>query len=413
MLSRSFRWMWSALLFGVANGPLSTLITLNIIDMGGGPVMVAYAITLSNVILIPASIFWGFMADRIDRKKLVMAGFGFSTLFLLLASMSHSIPQLDLNYAGFTFFSTAYSTPMNLIIMENVDKKRWSSAFSTLSMLSSVGYLVGLLISTFLVLFIRITEIYLVLSLFAAAAFVLSSIFTPRSIIVERISMLHSIESFAVRLKMLPLIFLHFPRKTSFKMFSLNRLTKKPINYIPLLYIAISIFYVSSGLFNTLYPASLYSIGLDKSVVLGIVTVGMLFQIITFHFVGHYLEDRDEKEVSFRALLLRGSGYIGMGISLITPLIAEATGLILYPLSAGVAYSSFYAASNTLIFKIVGGRRQGTTLGVYSTLVGIALFAGSLVSGFLSKVIGFTGTFITAGIMLYVSAWVFKYLEEG
>lgn len=73
--------MWSALVFGVSSGPLSTLVTLNIIDMGGGPLMVAYAITLSNVVLIPASMFWGFLADRFDRRKLILAGFGFSTLF--------------------------------------------------------------------------------------------------------------------------------------------------------------------------------------------------------------------------------------------------------------------------------------------------------------------------------------------
>ncbi|MEM3268403.1 MAG: MFS transporter, partial [Metallosphaera sp.] len=73
MLKRSYRWMWSALTFGVANGPLSTLVTLNIIDLGGGPLMVAYAITLANVVLIPASIIWGFLADRVDRRKIILA----------------------------------------------------------------------------------------------------------------------------------------------------------------------------------------------------------------------------------------------------------------------------------------------------------------------------------------------------
>ncbi|MEM2663033.1 MAG: MFS transporter [Metallosphaera sp.] len=412
-MNRSLRWMWSALVFGVSSGPLSTLVTLNIIDMGGGPLMVAYAITLSNVVLIPASMFWGFLADRFDRRKLILAGFGFSTLFLVLASQSNSIPEIDLNYAGFTFFSTAYSTPMNLLIMESADKRKWATSFSMLSMLSSIGNLIGLLLSTFLVLVIRITVMYAVLALFSASAFVLALLFTPKSMMLERTSMLHSIESFAVRLKMLPLILLHRPRLTLFKMFSLSRLTKKPINYVPLLYIAITIFYISSGLFNTLYPASLYNEGINKSLVLGIITVGMLFQILTFHFVGHYLEDRDEREASFRSLLLRGTGYIVMGISLVTPVTAIVLGFLFYPLSAGVAFSLFYAASNTLIFKVVGGRRQGTTLGVYSTLVGIALFSGSLISGFLSKAIGYTGDFIVAGILLYLSGSIFKYLEEG
>ncbi|WP_373419060.1 MULTISPECIES: MFS transporter [Metallosphaera] len=405
--------MWSALTFGVANGPLSTLVTLNIIDLGGGPLMVAYAITLANVVLIPASIIWGFLADRVDRRKIILAGFGLSTLFLALGSQSVNIPEVDLAYTGFSFFSTAYSTPMNLIIMESTEKRKWASSFSLLSMLSSIGNLIGLILSTFLVLIIRITQIYAVLALFSIVSFVLSLAYTPKSVMLERTSMLHSIESFAVRLKMLPLIFLHLPRLTSFKMFRLSRLTKKPINYVPLLYIAIAIFYTASGLFNTLYPASLYNEGLDKSLVLAIITLGMLFQIFTFNFTGHYLENKDERETSFRALILRGSGYIVMGISLMMPITALILGFVFYPLSAGIAYSLFYAASNTLIFKVVGGRRQGTTLGVYSTLVGISLFLGSLLSGFISKSIGYAGNFIIAGVLLYLSASIFKYLEEG
>jgi len=110
--------MWSALLFGTASGPLSTLITLQILEIGGGPVQVAYAISLSNVVLIPASMFWGFMADRYDRKNLIIVGFTFSTLSLLVLWIVRSIPVLDLGYAAFTFFSTSYNTPMNLLILE-------------------------------------------------------------------------------------------------------------------------------------------------------------------------------------------------------------------------------------------------------------------------------------------------------
>ncbi|EHP69016.1 Major Facilitator Superfamily transporter [Metallosphaera yellowstonensis MK1] len=414
MQARTLKWMWSALLFGTASGPLSTLITLQILEIGGGPVQVAYAISLSNVVLIPASMFWGFMADRYDRKNLIIVGFTFSTLSLLVLWIVRSIPVLDLGYAAFTFFSTSYNTPMNLLIMETTDKGRWASSFSRLSMMSSVGNLLGLIISTLAVGFLRISQIYLILSMFSTSATVLAWSYTPKSLVgVERTSMLHSLESFAVRLKMLPLIFLHIPNLHSFKMFRLNRLTRKPINYLPLLYIAITIFYVSSGLFNTLYPASLYQTGLQKSEVLGIITLGMVAQILTFYFVGHYIEGRDEREVSFRALLLRGSGYIAMGLSLLNSMTSLLLGLVFYPLSAGLAFSLYYAASNTLIFKAVGGRRQGTSLGVYSTLVGIALFTGSLVSAYISKVAGYTVDFVVAGLLLYVSALIFKYLEEG
>ncbi|ARM74913.1 MFS transporter [Acidianus manzaensis] len=412
--TKDSKWMISPLLFNISLGPLSTLITLEILNLGGNSLDVAYAITVSNVMLIPASIFWGMLSDRMDIRKIILAGFLASFMLLFAAFFISSIPLLISDYGALTFFSTSYTTPMNLLVMESSEKTKWASNFSKLSMFSSIGTLIGLIISTFLVLFIRIYVLYLILSIIAFSAFFVAYKYTPRAFIgIERKSIVHSKESFLTRLKMLPLIFLHIPNIHSFKMFRLSRLTKKPINYLPLLYLAIFIFYISSGLFNTLYPASLYEKGLDKSIVLGIITEGMLVQILTFHGIGKYLESRDEKEVSFRALLLRGSGYILMGISLIfSAFITELFGFIFYPLSAGLAYSAYYSSSNTLIFKAVGGRRQGTTLGVYSTLVGIAMFIGSLASGYISS-ISFTVNFAIAGILLFISAFIFKYIEEG
>lgn len=407
--------MLSPLLFNISIGPLSTLITIEILNLNGNSLDVAYAITASNIMLIPASMFWGMLADRVDIRKIILIGFSVSAALLLAMRFVNNIPLLISIYAALTFFYTSYTTPMNLLVMETSEKSKWASSFSKLSMFSSIGSLIGLLISTFLVIFIHIYDLYLILACIALSAFIIAYLYTPRSTIgIERKALVHHKEPFITRLRMLPLIFLHLPDIHNFKMFRLSRLNKKPINYLPLLYLAIFIFYISSGLFNTLYPASLYEIGIHKSIVLGIITEGMLVQILTFDVIGKYLENRDEKEVSFRALLLRGSGYIAMGISVIfNVVVAEITGFVFYPLSAGLAFSAYYSASNTLIFKATGGRRQGTTLGVYSTLVGVAMFIGSLISGYISSGLGFSVNFIIAGILLFISASIFKYIEEG
>jgi MFS family permease len=406
--------MYSALFFGVASGPLSTLVTLEILGLGGNSIDVAYAITLSNVVLIPASMLWGMMADRFNLRKLIVLGFVASTLSLLAMSFSRTIVAITSLYALFTFFSVSYSTPMNLLVMETSEKAKWAYNFSRLSMLSSIGSLAGFVISTVAVNFLRIFQIFLVLTGFGLLAVTTSLVYTPKSIIgIERTSIVHHKESFMTRLKMLPLIFLHIPSIHHFKMFKLSRLTKKPINYLPLLYLAIFIFYVSSGLFNTVYPVGLYQEGLDKSVVLGIITEGMLVQIVSFHLAGKVLEKFDERETAFRALVLRGSSYVVMGASTVFPELLFSINAVFYPLAAGLAFSLYYSASNTLIFKAVGERRQGTGLGVYSTLVGIALFLGSLLSGYVSHYLKFATDFAVAGVLLFVSAWLFKYIEEG
>jgi hypothetical protein len=113
-------------------------------------------------------------------------------------------------------------------------------------------------------------------------------------------------------------------------MFSFKRLSMKPINYIPLLYLGLIIFYVSSGIFNTVYPAGLYVKGLDKSEVLAVITVGMIFQIIGFRIAENMLENRDEKKIAYLSLILRGSSYISVGVIALLPLVLPSLFVSLY-----------------------------------------------------------------------------------
>lgn len=408
--------MYLVIPFNASTGPLSTLITLQIISLGGNAISVAYVISLSNAVLIPASMIWGFMADRLDRKKQILISFGGTALPLIFMPLANSIPLIALNYSLITFMSTASSTPFNLLVMESAEKKHWGQLFSRFSFLSSLGVLIGLIVSTFLVIILRIYEIEEILGLTVLATLIAGLKILPKPIVTfERTAILHHKESFLARMIHLPMMFLHLPNLHNFKMFSLRRLLRKPINYIPLLYIGIVIFYISSGIFNTVYPAGLYIKGLDKAEVLSVITVGMIFQILGFRFASNLLESRDEKRLAYISLILRGSSYIILGLfaQLFLGIPILISGLIFYPLAAGIAFSIFYSSSTTLIFKIVGERRQGTGLGVYSTVVGLSMFLGSLLSGYITHFISYGIDFIIAGILLIFDSFLFRYLEEG
>lgn len=410
------KWMYLVIPFNASTGPLSTLITLQIISLGGNAISVAYVISLSNAVLIPASMIWGFMADRLDRKKQILISFGGTALPLIFMPLANSIPLIALNYSLITFMSTASSTPFNLLVMESAEKKHWGQLFSRFSFLSSLGVLIGLIISTFLVTVLRIYEIEEILGLTVLVTLIAGLKILPKPIVTfERAAILHHKESFLARMTHLPMMFLHLPNLHNFKMFSLKRLLRKPINYVPLLYIGIVIFYISSGIFNTVYPAGLYIKGLDKAEVLLVITVGMIFQILGFRFASNLLESRDERRLAYISLILRGSSYIILGLfaQLFLGIPILISGLIFYPLAAGIAFSIFYSSSTTLIFKIVGERRQGTGLGVYSTVVGLSMFLGSLLSGYISHYISYGIDFIIAGILLIFDSFLFRYLEEG
>jgi MFS family permease len=59
-----------------------------------------------------------------------------------------------------------------------------------------------------------------------------------------------------------------------------------------------------------------------------------------------------------------------------------------------------------MVFNTLADRNQGSSLGVFSALAGIATMAGSLISGFTSFFLGFYTTFIIAAICMTCSAWL-------
>jgi len=94
--------------------------------------------------------------------------------------------------------------------------------------------------------------------------------------------------------------------------------------------------------------------------------------------------------------------YAGIGIFVgFTRGLAYLGGtLVLYPMAGGLAYAIYYTSSNTMIFNTLGAKNQGSRLGVYSALVGVATMIGSFVSGYFSFYFGFLATFVLAAVCL-------------
>jgi MFS family permease len=176
---------------------------------------------------------------------------------------------------------------------------------------------------------------------------------------------------------------------------------------IPLLYFSIFAFYLAAGIFNTSIVPSLQANHISSFLIFLVTTIVMLVQIISFKYAGPYTEKSPEK-AAVGGLVLRSAAYglLGVSVYLISGMWFLAPALILYPLAAGFAYSIYYTASNTMVFNTLGDRSPGSSLGVYSALVGIATMAGSLISGFTSFYLGFYTTFIIAAVFLGFSAWL-------
>jgi MFS family permease len=134
-----------------------------------------------------------------------------------------------------------------------------------------------------------------------------------------------------------------------------------------------------------------------------VTTIGMIIQVISFKYAGPYTEKRSPVKAAVGGLALRSLAYGFLGVSVL---------VIFYPIAAGIAYSVYCTASNTMVFNTLRAGRQDSSLGVYSALVGIATLLGSLISGFASFFLGFSTTFIVESVCLGFSAWLASLLKH-
>jgi MFS family permease len=405
------KWIYSNFPVAIASGPIGTLVQLYLIQLNGitlGTIYGSLAASIFNGVAIPAALFWGYVIDRLQtRRDLISVSYGVLGLILLSFYLESSTAGTIARYSAFSFISVASATPLNLLIMETEEKRRWALTFAKLSLVSSVGNVLGLMVSTLWsealptslgLLFILLGVFALVSSGLAALMIVDPSISFERETVALRKPSLFS------RLLANPVFFLTVPKFSDFRRI-FRGLRSSLTRNVPILYLSLILFYLSSGLFNTSFVPALRLASLSAQDVFSVILAGTIVQTLTFRLVGDYIARKTLETTSIQGLALRGLSYIGMGVAVVLfggPFLLYPA-LVFYPLAAGVAYGIYYTSSNTMIFNAVQGKSAGSALGVYSAMVGLATALGSLVSGFISIYLSFYVTFFISGILLFAA----------
>jgi MFS family permease len=409
-------WVDAVLPFNVALGPVGTLIQLLILNLHGTVIDVGLAVTLFNAVSVPSAMLWGSVTDRSHRRKLIIVVSYLGTAAILVSFLFARTGYLvSLLYALFSLVSSASTTPLNLLIMETEPKQKWATAFARFSMITSIGQTAGLLLSVVWGFFFSLSYLVVLLAIFSVLSAALSVLMIQEpTVIFERQVIVLNKPSFFQRLQALPYFFLRVPRLSDFRRV-FRDLRYELTRQMPILYFSIFMFYLASGLFNTSIVPSLQANHFSNFLIFLAMTVGMLVQIVAFKYSGPYTEKKSLVQATIEGLVLRSAcyGLLGVSLYIISGTWFLIPVLIFYPVAAGIAFSVYYTASNTMVFNTLGGARQGHSLGVYSALVGIATLVGSMVSGFTSFFLGFSTTFILAAALLGLSAWLALLLKHS
>ena len=407
-------WITSVFPVSVATGPLGTMVQLYLIELNGqalGTIYGGLATAIYNGISIPAAIFWGLTIDRLHRRKgMIALSYALTAVALVSFYFARTTQGTITTFSVVSFVSFASATPLNLLIMETEPKSKWAGAFARLSMVSSVGNVVGLLISTIWsdVLPQNLILLFLPMGVLAIASTAMSlALIKEPAFVFERETVAGRRPSFFSRLLANPVFFVTIPTLSDFER-AFRGIRSTLTRGVPLFYISTILFYLSSGLFNTSFVPAMHLFSMPDQEVFGVILAGMVVQTFAFRFAGRLVGAHNLIDTSVQGLLLRGWSYLGVGVAAIFlagPLFAISV-LVLYPLASGIAFAIYYTSSNTMVFTSVQSKSAGAALGVYSAIVGVAAMGGSFASGFISVFDGYYTTFILSGVLLLVAVVV-------
>ncbi len=411
------RWMYASLPANLATGPMATLITLYILQLGGGVLDVAYAITLSSAVTIPAVFFWGYFTDLLNKRKLfVVLSYLLTSLLVISLFFEKDVAGVTFIYALMAFAAAAAVAPLNLLVMETGTENRWAHNFSVLQMLAGAGTTIGLVVAWIVTGVSTISYLLLVLfiSSIVSALMAIKMIKEPKNVGMQ-VSLYEGSRSFMYRLVGIPNMIIRIPNLQHItNLFRFHGFRSVERRFVILFYVISFVFFLGTGIFNTEFPVGLKLGNMSESLIFFIILISTVVQTAVFHYYDSFARGHNTRVVSGLSLIGRGSGYLLVGLFFILFRgLAFYIGIpIFYVLAAGVAYAVYYTTSYSMLFRTLSGKGKGSTMGIYSAVIGVGSLSGALLSGGLVVEYGFGVTFIMAAALMFLCSYMFRILPR-
>lgn len=409
MQLQSKRWIWYLLPTQITSQGLSTVIPLYVIFLGGNIGEVAIISALQNGAVAIGSLAWGKIIDRFHAKRAILF---ISSFFVLLCSLGMYFTSSIYTLYGLAiilgFFMVAKSPVTQLLVMESVQKNLWSWLFARTSIIGTLGMLVAMAIGTFGSFYFDLRPYFLICAASSGMAMVLSTTVKGQIINLERISIAHSLHGLRYSISNY-----HFIFPKNLEVYDFRHITaifKGRISHeIGIFYLATFFFYCGSNIYFTAWTPFLKNLKYSDSEVFLNYFIQIATMLVIFFIAPKIISKLGEERSTILA-------YIPRILAVMIPAISSIfmIGTLGFPMTIAsaclmvIAFSIFSTSSSVIFFKSIPQGFEGKYLGVNSAVTGVGIFVGSLVTGELTKISGYSTMFIVAAGILVVSLVLFQ-----
>ena len=400
-----------------AVGGLWIIVPLYILSLGGSVIDVGITFSVFNFSQILSGIIWGYIIDRFHKRKvfLVFTHIIMSALILSLFFISE-IYFIVVIFGLINFFFVGSHPVISLLLMETNPKTTWSRLYSRLRTLSHFGQLIGVVPGILLGILFEMREYFLILTSMS-----ILSIFLAQLLVRDPSSPLRKKETthknYDLTYRLLHTNFhisSFFPKGGHKDIFRILRKhgRSRVSNRLPKLYIFDFLFFLGGAMFISSYLPFMKAEGLSEGNIFTISLVWIASPILFLPLVKNHIERNGEEGITQISIIFRLSAFVLSSLVVLSP-------LNIFPLSffilsiLGTTYAIVYSTSSTLLFKLLPGKGQGELLGIFSTVIGLGMLTGSLLSGFISLSFGFLITFAVAAIVMILALLSFHIFRRA
>ena len=399
---------WLSIIFPIAavSSGFSVIIPLYILELHGNVIDVSLATTAYSLAVIPASLIWGELTQRLKKIRLFISIsiIGIIPLIILLY-LVHSVILAIFAYAAYAFILTASSPAVNILIMNGRKKFILKSYYGVYGLLNIIGNIIGyipgvLLFSDTVSRYLLILFAFNIISIILTFAFVKKD----KSVKAEEgekelnrvFPILNSISRFPQILAGHNLIMRVAEirkRKKTLRIFTI--------------FAAISFVNFGIYLFNTSYIPFLYSFRITYQEIFLINVLNALGQVVIY-FIFMAGKARNRLRTYYKiSTVVRSGGYF---IAILSPIVL--TGILYLNLLsyfiAGIGYALWNISASVIIYINIAGKMEAHYIGLWSAIIGLSGVIGSLLSGFISFYYGYTLTFILSIAFTVISVLIFN-----
>ncbi len=400
--------MWYILPGQITNQGLSIVIPLYVIFLGGGIGEVAIISALQNATIAAGSIFWGKIIDRFHSRRFILL-ISFFVVFLCSLEIYFTTSIGILYYISpiLGFFIVGRNPVTQLLVMESVQKNLWSWLFARTSIISTLGMLTAMAIGTAYSQYFDLRPYFLICATSSVIAMILSMMVKGSRFHIERSSIAHSIQGLRYSISHYHFVFPKIPELYDFKhIIAIFR--GRVSNEIGIFYIAIFCFNLGSNMYSTAWSPFLLSRHFSNSGVFLNYLIQTATMLLVFFVAPKIISKIGEERSTLVAFMPRMLAIIIPGIAV--SVMIGSSGTVLAIISSCllvIGFSIFSTSSSVIFFRSIPQGFEGKYLGVNSAATGIGVFAGSLVTGELTKAFGYSMLFFSSASVLAISLVLF------